>query len=207
VTGGRAGQDDGVGHAVTLALHLQIHRHVRGPRLDYLALALAVAIGWAGVPGPGEAALIAAGVAASRGHLDIAAAIAAAWAGATVGGIAGWAVGRAGGRRVVLAGRWLLEARESALARGNRFFERYGLIAVYFAPSWVAGINAMSAARFVPATAVCALLWTLLVGGGSYLVGPSVRDLATDIGLVGSVAIVLALAVTVLTRRRWRRRA
>jgi membrane protein DedA with SNARE-associated domain len=189
-----------VAHAATLAVHL--HHHVRGPGLDYFGVALAAAIGWAGLPGPGEAALIAAGIAASRGRLDLAAAITAAWAGASVGGMCGWLAGRVGGRRVVLAGRWLRRARERALERGNRFFERYGLVAVYFAPSWVAGINGMTAGRFLPANAVCALLWAVLVGAGSYVVGPSVRDLVTDIGIAGSVAIGLALAVTVLARRR-----
>jgi membrane protein DedA with SNARE-associated domain len=194
-----------VSHAATLAIHL--HHHVRGPRLDYFGLVLAAAISWAGLPGPGEAALIAAGIAAARGHLDLAAAITAAWAGATAGGICGWLVGRLGGRRVVLAGRWLRHTREHALERGNRFFERYGVVAVYFAPSWVAGLHAMSAGRFLPANAVCALLWALLIGVGSYVVGPSVRELASDIGLVGAVAIVLVLASTALARRRWRRRA
>jgi len=65
----------------------------------------------------------------------------------------------------------------------------------------------MSTGRFLPANAVCALLWALLIGVGSYVVGPSVRELASDIGLVGAVAIVLVLASTALARRRWRRRA
>jgi undecaprenyl-diphosphatase len=193
-----------VAHALTLAIHLR--HHVHGPRLDYVGLAVAAALSWLGLPGPGEAALIAAGIAASRGRLDLATALAAAAAGATAGGTAGWLIGRYGGRRVVLAGRWLRRQRERALERGNRFFERYGWFAVYFAPSWAAGINAMRARRFLPANAVCALLWAVLIGVGSYVVGPSASDLVADIGLVGSVAVVLTVVTTtVLARRRMHR--
>jgi membrane protein DedA with SNARE-associated domain len=190
-----------VAHALTLAIHLR--HHVHGPRLDYVGLAVAAAISWVGLPGPGEAALIAAGIAASRGRLDLVAAVAAAWGGATAGGTAGWLIGHYGGRRVVLAGRWLRHQRERALERGRRFYDRYGWFAVYFAPSWVAGINAMSARRFLPANAVCALVWALVIGVGSYVIGPSASDLVSDIGLVGSVAIVLTVVTTtVLARRR-----
>jgi membrane protein DedA with SNARE-associated domain len=187
-------------------LAVAAHRRLHGSKLDYIGLGVAAAIGWTGLPGPGEAALIAAGVSASRGSLDIASVIAVAWLGATVGGIAGWLIGRHGGRRALLAGRWMRRRRERALEHGNRFFERYGLIAVYFVPSWAAGVNAMSAARFLPANAVCALVWALLVGLGSYWVGPSIRDIVGDIGLVGALLLVaLAIVAALLSRRRFRR--
>jgi membrane protein DedA with SNARE-associated domain len=108
--------------------------------------------------------------------------------------------------RMVTSPGWLRGSRERALADGNRFFERYGLVAVYFAPSWTAGINGMRARRFVPANAVCALAWALLIGLGSYLFGPSIRDVAQDVGLLGG-AIIVALAIaTLLGRTRVRHR-
>jgi membrane protein DedA with SNARE-associated domain len=191
-------------HHIVAALH--VHHHVRGPRLDYVGVALGAALGWLGIFGPGEAVLIAAGIAASRGRLDIVAVIVSAWIGATAGGVGGWLVGRYGGRRVVLAGRWLRGARARALEHGNRFFERYGLLAVYFAPSWTAGINAMRAERFLPANAVCALVWALLVGLGSYLIGPSIREIAQDIGIFGATSIVAAALAAVFARAWLRRR-
>jgi membrane protein DedA with SNARE-associated domain len=189
--------------------HLAIHVGHHAPRVDLVGLALAAAVSWIGISGPGEVALVGAGIAASRGHPQIGSVIAFAWCGATVGGVGGWVAGRYGGRRIVLAGRWLRGWRERAIEKGSRFFERrYGLVAVYFAPSWVAGINRMSAARFLPANAICALAWALLLGMGSYALGPSIRDIAADVGLVGTLVIVaVAVAVAVLRRVGGFRRA
>ena len=181
------------------------HHRLHHSGFDYAGIGLGAALSWAGLPGPGEAALIAAGIAAAHGRLPLGPVLLAAWAGATVGGTVGWAVGRVGGRRVLLAGRRLRRTRERALENGARFFQRYGWFAVYFAPSWVAGINAMSPARFIPANAVCALVWTLLIGLGSYVLGPSISDVAADIGLLGSLAIVAAAVAALFVRRRRRR--
>ncbi|MEA2392803.1 MAG: hypothetical protein QOJ82_694 [Solirubrobacteraceae bacterium] len=186
---------------------LHLHHHLQGRKVDYIGVALAAFLSWAGISGPGEAALIAAGIAASRGRVDIAGAIAFAWGGATTGGVVGWLVGRHGGRRAILAGRWLRRPRERALDHGDRFFERFGWVAVYFAPSWAAGINGMRARLFVPANAVCALVWSLLIGLGAYALGPSIRDIASDVGLAGAAAIVVAVpTAALLARRRMRNR-
>ena len=55
----------------------------------------------------------------------------------------------------------------------------------------------MPAARFLPLNALCAAAWTLLVGGGAYLAGPSIADVVGDLGLAGAVVLgVLLLAGT-----------
>jgi membrane protein DedA with SNARE-associated domain len=188
-----------------LAIHL--HHHFHGPRVDFDAVALTAAASWLGITGPGEAVLIAAGIAASRGHPDIGSVVLFAWGGALTGGLGGWLLGRLGGRRVVLAGRWLRGTRERALEKGERFFERFGWLTVYFVPSWVCGINGMSAARFIPATLAWTLAWALALGLASYAIGPSIRDVATDVGFAGiAVLAVLAVAVGFLAWRRARRR-
>src|SRR5450631_4201155 len=69
-----------------------LHLHARGPGIDYIGVVVASAASWAGLPGLGEAALIAAGISAAHQHLDLAAIIAVAWLGATVGGMIGWIV-------------------------------------------------------------------------------------------------------------------
>jgi hypothetical protein len=78
-----------------LQLHLgAVARHrVEGPAVDYYGLAAAAAASWIGVPGPGEPVLIAAGVLASKGKLDLASVVVVAWAAAMAGGILGWAIG------------------------------------------------------------------------------------------------------------------
>ena len=183
-----------------------VHHRFHGPRVDYVAVAAAAALSWLVVTGPGEAVLIAAGLAAARHRVDIASVIAVAWVGAMAGGAAGWAVGVKGGRSLVLAPGPLLRRRERMVASGERLYERYGVLAVYLAPSWMAGINAMPPVRFLIADAIATLVWALLVGLGAFLAGPSIADIVGDIGLVGLAAIALLAAAGAALRLRRRRR-
>jgi membrane protein DedA with SNARE-associated domain len=187
---------------------LHIHHHLHGPSLGYAGIGVAAAASWAGLPGPGEAALIAGGIYAARGRLDLAELLVVAWLGAMVGGLAGWAVGRHAGQALLSASGPLRRQRVNALERGERFFDRFGVLAVYFAPSWVAGSTGLSAARFVPANALCALLWAALVGVGAYAVGPPIAEVVSDIGLVGLLvlAAIAILAAVVAAIRRVRQR-
>jgi len=157
------------------------------------------------VPGPGEPVLIAAAVYAARGRLDLLEVLLVAWAGAAAGGMVGFAVGRRFGAALVDAPGPLRRQRARAALRGTRFFDRYGVLAVYLAPSWVAGSVAMRAARFVPANAIAAAIWALLVGLAAYLIGPSIAELVGDLGLAGLAVLgALALAVAVATIVRGR---
>jgi membrane protein DedA with SNARE-associated domain len=195
-----------VERVLTTQLAIHVH-HFHRPSVDFDVVALAAAASWLGVAGVGEAVLVGAGIAASRGHPDIGSVVLFAWGGATIGGVAGWLIGRYGGRRMVLAGRWLHSFRERALESGERFFDRFGWLAVYLAPSWVAGINGMSAGRFLPLNAAWALVWAAGLGLGAYAIGPSVRDVASDIGLIGTILVVaLAAGAALVTRSRMHRR-
>jgi membrane protein DedA with SNARE-associated domain len=198
----------GLGLAAIAALHL--HIHPRGPGIDYIGVLVASLASWVGLPGPGEAALVAAGISAGHHRLDISALIAVAWVGATVGGMLGWLIGLRAGRGVLTSPGPLHRLRLGAIARGERFYDRYGLIAVLFTPSWIAGIHNMRLARYAPANAVSALLWALGWGLAAYYVGPSITDVIADAGsarwliLIGVVASIAAVA---LIRRRRRRRS
>ncbi|HEY4897076.1 MAG TPA: hypothetical protein VII01_13400 [Solirubrobacteraceae bacterium] len=191
------------------ALLALLHHRVRGPGVDYVGVFLAAGASWAGLPGIGETLLIAAGISASRGHLDLASVVTVAWAGAGAGGTLGWLVGLKGGRELVTAKGPLLSLRLALVAKGDRFYERYGPVAVLFTPSWMAGIHDMRPARFLLTNAAAAAVWALTFGVGAYLIGPSITEAATDFGIVGG-AVAVGLAVTgvvvVLVRRRRRRR-
>jgi membrane protein DedA with SNARE-associated domain len=189
----------------TLAALAVIHPHGRG--VDYVGVFLASVASWATLPGPGEAALIAAGISAAHHHLDLTSVVAVAWAGANAGGMAGWMVGVKGGRGLLTAPGPLRHARLAVIARGDRFYERYGPLAVMFTPSRIAGIHDMRWSRFLPANAISALTWALSIGLGAYLIGPSIADIAADAGLAGGALVValLALALGLVTRRRLRR--
>ena len=186
---------------------LHLHFHAPGPKLDYIGVLFAAILSWAGLPGPGEAALIAAAIAAAHHHLDLSSLIAVAWLGATAGGMAGWLVGLKAGRGIVTAPGPLRRHRLAVVARGDRFFARYGVLAVLFTPSWIAGIYAMRWTRYVPINVVSALAWALGVGLGAYALGPPIVDVAADFGTIAWLmltALVLSSAAILLLRRRRR---
>ncbi|MGH2849131.1 MAG: DedA family protein [Solirubrobacteraceae bacterium] len=187
------------------ALHIHLRPH--GPTLDYLGVFIASIVSWAGLPGPGEAALIAAAISAAHHHLDLSSLIVVAFIGATVGGIAGWFVGLKAGRAVATARGPLQRHRVAVVARGDRFFARFGAVAVLFTPSWMAGIHNMRWTRYLPVNAGSALVWALAIGVGAYEAGPSVADIATDVGsaawaILAGVAIGAAAIAAMRHRRR-----
>jgi membrane protein DedA with SNARE-associated domain len=187
-----------------LAVH--VHHHFHGFAPGYVGLGAAALLGWAGIPGAGEAALVAAAVYAARGRLDIVEVVVVAWAGAMAGGVAGWIVGLRGGRALIVRPGPFYRARLWALARGERFYERFGLLAVYLTPTWMAGVARMSPARFLIANAITSLAWALAFGGGAYLAGPPIVDFVHDIGLVALLVVAaLATAGAVARARRARR--
>ncbi len=195
-------------HLPRLHHPLPVHHVHRFPRVragaDYVGVFLAAGVSWLALPGVGEAALIAASISAAHGHLDLTAVLAVAWAGATVGGMVGWVVGVKGGRTLLTAPGGLLRLRLAMITRGDRFYERYGPVAVLFTPSWMAGIHNMSLSRFLIANALSALVWAVAIGVGAYLIGPSITDVVADAGLAGAIvagALIVFGAVLVVRHR------
>ena len=67
----------------------------------------------------------------------------------------------------------------------------------------MAGVNDMSPRRFLLADTIAAGAWTLLVGLGAYIAGPSIADVVSDIGLASVAAVTIVAVGAVLLR--WRR--
>jgi membrane protein DedA with SNARE-associated domain len=165
-----------------------------------LALFLIVMLESAGVPLPGETALVAAGVFASHGELNIVAVIIAAAAAAIIGDNLGYWVGRTGGRSVLT--RWTVTSRTLPWAEG--FFERHGpktiFIGRFFSilrvtAAWMAGVSRMRWWTFFLWNAAGGICWALLVGLVAYLFGQAAADAIAKYGLIGGALIVgLALA-------------
>ncbi len=109
-----------------------------------------------GFPLPGETALIAFGVLASRGHYSIDAVIATAAAAAIAGDNLGyWLIGRLGGRRLFQRWNWLNAYAERVLPRAEGLMERHGGKMVFFGRfvavlrytvAWIAGLGRSAAA-------------------------------------------------------------
>src|SRR3954469_23914879 len=102
-------------------------RHTRSmlvpvpPQIGYPALAALVLGESAGLPLPGETALITAGGLVAGGHLTLPSVILVAARAAICGDTVGYWVGRRGGRALLLRDGWGATHRRDAVLRADRF--------------------------------------------------------------------------------------
>ena len=179
--------------------------------LGYAALAAIVAGETMGIPLPGETALVAAGILASKGKLSIEIVIAIAAGAAILGDNVGFWIGRRGGRRLLELPGPLARHRARLLERGEVLFHRHGGKTVFFgrwfsglriAAAWLAGVNGMPWARFVVYNALGGSAWAVSVGLLSYYLGHTAGNALKTIGLLGLGLGVVVLGAYVLWRRR-----
>jgi membrane protein DedA with SNARE-associated domain len=169
----------------------------------------------AGVPLPGETALIAAALLAHAGRMDIVTLVALAAAAAIVGDNVGFAIGRKGGRRLLMRPGPFHAQRLRVIELGEPFFARHGPKAVFLgrwvsglriASAWLAGINNMSWRVFLPWNALGGILWACSVGFGVYALGHFAEDLFTVVGPVaGGLALAILVVALVVRHGRARR--
>src|SRR4051794_14759723 len=112
-------------------------------RYGLIVVFIPVFLETAGIPLPGETVLLFAGVAASTGRINVVATIAVGSLAAILGDNVGFAVGRYGGRRLVMQLAHLGRV-ERSLAWGERYFRRHGGKTVFMA-RWVAGLRIFGA--------------------------------------------------------------
>ena len=178
-------------------------------------LFLLIAVESAGLPLPGETALVASGVLASQGKLSIEAVIPVAAAAAIVGDNCGYWLGREGGRP--LLERWSIVSRhaQKVLPRAERLFAKHGGKTVFFGrfiavlritAAWMAGISHMTWWRFLLYNAAGGILWATLIGLVAYYSGQAAADAIQTYGLYAAGVIVLATVGIVLGLRWWARR-
>jgi membrane-associated protein len=180
----------------------------------YLLLAALVGGESAGIPLPGETALIAAAVLASQGKLSISLVIATSAAGAIVGDNFGYLLGRKGARRLLERPGRLEERRRSLLRRGEKFFARHGGKTVFLGrwlpflritAAWLAGANHMPWPKFLAWNAAGGIAWAISVGVFAYFVGEAAVAVIHTAGYVAlgvfTVALV-AVAAWAFFRRR-----
>jgi membrane protein DedA with SNARE-associated domain len=174
--------------------------------LSYVILFAGVAASWIGIPIVGGAVLAAAGVLAGHGRLDlwlvILVASAAGWAGGYVGYLLG---ARAGDALTNHPGRWQRQ-RERALLVGERFYRRWGPLAVFITPTWVSGALRMPRNSFLIWNAFAATLSSIVAVFGVYAVASALLDrLSTGPGVLLAAVVLAALALG--TAAVYRRRA
>jgi membrane protein DedA with SNARE-associated domain len=174
-----------------------------------------VAMESAGVPLPGETALIAAAVLAQRGHYSLVAVIAVAAAGAIVGDNVGYWLGRKGGRELLRRTPIVRDYFERVLPPAERFFRRHGGKTVFIArfvavlrvtAAWLAGISRMPWWRFLLWNAAGGIVWATLVGVVAYELGRAVADAIQRYGLYAGIGIVVAVVLAFAGFKFWRGR-
>jgi membrane protein DedA with SNARE-associated domain len=194
------------------------------PVLDqygYLAVGGFVTLEDFGIPVPGETILIAAAVYAGAGKLNIFAVGLIAVTAAIIGDNIGYAIGRFGGRALVLRyGKYVFITSER-LDKAESFFDRYGGLVVTVARfieglrqanGIVAGISEMAWPRFLAFNALGAALWVAVWTSVGYLAGnhiTTIYDAITRYSLYVLIALAVAIGAliirTVVQRRRRRR--
>src|SRR5436305_2386021 len=184
---------------------------------DYglVILSVLIAMESAGVPLPGETALITAGVLAARGDMDIVAVIVVAAAAAIIGDNVGYWVGRLGGRRLLERWEPLERHASRVLPWSERFFKRHGAKTIFFGRffavlrvtvAWLAGVSRMHWWQFFLWNAAGGICWAVLIGLVAYYAGEAAARAINRYGLYAGVAIFVLIAVGALAVHLWRRR-
>jgi membrane protein DedA with SNARE-associated domain len=172
----------------------------------YVVLFVLVAIMGAGLPGPGDASLIAAGARAGEGRLDIWIVLAAAMVAWMLGSMAGYAVGVRQGRGLLEHPGPLTETRLKLLAKGDRAFGRHTFMASMTLPAFVSGIFRVRFSLFMLGALAAGIAWIGMYAGISYFLGEEIARLVGNVGtaaVLGVLVVVAAgLAIRVWVARR-----
>lgn len=178
----------------------------------YWVVLFCICVESAGIPVPGETALLAAAIYAGTTHqLNIGLIVVAAVTGAIVGDNLGFLAGRQGGYRLLQRyGHHVgLDARKLKL--GRYLFLRHGGKVVFFGRSvavlrtwaaFLAGANRMPWRRFLLYNAGGGIVWATLYGVAGYLLGSAVLRFG---GAAGAVTLALGTLATVLVTVSLRR--
>jgi membrane protein DedA with SNARE-associated domain len=181
----------------------------------YWAVFVPVFLETAGLPLPGETSLLFAGVASSTGRIDVFWTIVVGATAAILGDNVGYAIGRFGGRRLVMKLAHI-GGIEKSLAWGEAYFERRGGITVFFARwlpglrifgAWIAGMVHMKWWKFAIWNAAGGIAWTTSIVLLGHFFGKSIHVVERVLGIGGVIALlVVAVALIVLWRRHEKRK-
>jgi membrane protein DedA with SNARE-associated domain len=172
-----------------------------------------------GVPVPGETVLIAGSVYAGSGRLNVVTVGVVAFVAAIMGDNIGYAIGRSGGRALVLRwGRYVF-ITEERLDRAEGFFHRHGawiitiarfLEGLRQANGIIAGISKMHWLRFVAFNALGAALWVGTWVTIGYFAGrhiTTIYDYITRYSYYALIVLAVLAVGYIAGRLRRRRRA
>jgi membrane protein DedA with SNARE-associated domain len=168
-------------------------------------------------PIPSEAILPLTGFLVGRGDLAFFPALVVSTSGSLLGAFALYALGRWGGRNLILRHGKLLRVTEADLGRADGWFDRYGAWVVLFGRmvpfvrsvvAIPAGLSEMPVLRFAILTAVGSGVWNALLIGTGRMLGENWARVSAAVSSVSNVVIVaLAVGATLCLMIFWRRRS
>jgi len=182
----------------------------------YWTVAFILLLENAGIPLPGETALLfAAFLAFSEHRLTLWGIIVVSVIVCTFGDNIGYWIGYRGGRPLLDRQRRIFRISEEHLKRGERFFERYGSVTVFFArfvfgmriiAGPLAGVLKMPWKKFLLFNFLGAVLWVSVVASLGYFFGSRWDWLLNELEDLQLVLAAVAVLVLLVLWRRERRR-
>jgi membrane protein DedA with SNARE-associated domain len=166
---------------------------------EYAIMFVLVAILGAGLPGPGDASLIAAGTLAGEGRLNVWIVLAVGMVAWMLGSVIGFAIGAHGGRPLLDHPGRLEKSRRNLLAKGDRAFGRYTFVASMTMPAFVSGIFKVRFWVFILGALVAGIGWIGMYVGISYALGEEIANLIGRVGakVVLGVVVIVALGLAI----------
>jgi membrane protein DedA with SNARE-associated domain len=180
----------------------------------YLVVFLGVFLENAGLPVPGETALLAGAALSHDGRLSLGRVIMTAIAAAILGDNLGFYIGRRAGRGLAERHGWRIGLTRRRLAEFDRFFARHGAKTVFIA-RFITGLRVFCAAlagaselrwtTFLFYNATGAIVWSTTIGLVGYALGESWDVLERLIGRSGLVGLALVVTIVIVAAIRARR--
>jgi membrane protein DedA with SNARE-associated domain len=183
-------------------------------RYGYAVVFFGVFLENAGLPVPGETALLAGAALAHFGKLSLPWVILTAIVGATLGDNLGFAIGRRAGRRLIEQHGWRVGLTLARLIQFDEFFRTHGPHTVFVARfitglrvfcAVVAGSSTMRWPTFILYNATGAIVWCTVIGAAGYALGGSWALLEQWVGRTSVAALILAGGAAAIWFARRRR--
>jgi membrane protein DedA with SNARE-associated domain len=166
---------------------------------EYIVLFVFVTILGAGIPGPGDASLIAAGTLAGEDRLNVGIVLAISLVAWTLGSVTGYQIGFRAWRPLLDHPGRLEKSRRNLLAKGDRAFGRHTFVALMTLPAFVSGIFRVQFLIFMLGALVAGVGWIGLYVGLSYSLGAEVAERIGSAGakVVLGVAVIVAVGLAI----------
>jgi membrane protein DedA with SNARE-associated domain len=170
---------------------------------EYFVLFLMVVILGAGLPGPGDASLIAAGTLAGEGKLNVGIVLATAMVAWMIGSVIGFMIGQHGGRRMLDHPGRLEKRRRKLLAKGDSAFGRHTFVASMTMPAFVSGIFHVRFGLFMLGALVAGIGWIGMYVGLSYFLGAEIAQHVAKVGTKAIAGVIVLVIVGLALRAGW----